>query len=86
MALETMMMAPGTVLDVKKYRGEEENYVGKVVEVIDTHARPVKRGSRRSRVITRSQYRFTLEGVNVPEGGQKFKSFYHEFVEAERVG
>lgn len=82
--LDLRLLAPGTVLNIKKYRGEDENYVGRVVETRDTHSRPVKSNTRGANIITRSQWLFTLEATDT-NAEQKFKSFYHAFVDEVEV-
>lgn len=83
--LSRAMMAPGTVLRITAYRGEKKDYVGKVVEVVDTHSRPVQQKTHERAVKTRSQYRVTLESVNPSPGTPKAKAYYHAFAQAEVI-
>lgn len=81
MSLSPDMFQIGRKLNIKSYRGEEENFVGKIIEVRDIYSKPIqmKSVSRRSEINARSQYLIFVE--NKKEN--KIKSFYHEFIELE---
>lgn len=80
--MDLQLLAPGNVIRVTKYRGKPKDYVGRVVETRDLHARPVARKTHTRHRHTRSQYLFTLEALEPGPGVPRFKSFYDRFCQA----
>lgn len=71
----------GNTLKIVKYRGEPDEYEGRIVAIRDTHADPVTAETHRDRVMTRSRFMLTVAAVNPKPEQKRVRSFYHAFVE-----
>jgi hypothetical protein len=66
---------------VTEYRGQAKNRNARVVEVRDTHAKPLCIGSYRKNVISRSRYLVTIFDMVTGD----FRSYYHAYVKLTPV-
>lgn len=74
-----------TVVNVRSYRGEAKNFVGKVVDIRDCHENPVGKQTHTRSVKTRSRFLVTLERVGPApaDDPDTTKAYYHAFIEGE---
>ncbi len=68
------------VIHVARYRGEPEDFRGKIVAIRDCRARPVEAETERDRRIRRSRYLLTVEALD-PNAEKRFRAFYSHYIE-----